>query len=142
YLEKARARANQVAPSRPPSIIRKIDTGNLDVAPEAGVQAPPPNQTGTPVTQPLGTPRVLTPKATPTTWTPEAARARIELQDWHSGYEPGTAEAQSAAGLHRYDGEMSTRLKQLLADPKAALALGLGPTLRAALTSRMGDDKP
>lgn len=75
------------------------------------LEPPPPSG---PTSQPLGTPRVMTLKDTPTSWTPEAARARIENSQWESGLEPGTAEAQGASGLHKYESEMDSRLKYLM----------------------------
>lgn len=58
--------------------------------------------------------KVLTPKETPTSWTPEAARARLEMDDWHSGATPGTPEAQQMSGLHKFDAELKSRFAHQL----------------------------
>lgn len=104
----------------------------------SGSSALAPEPLDIPSTQPLGQPRVMTLKDTPTSWTPEAARARIENGQWESGLEPGSAEAHGASSLHRADAEMSSRLKFLMDNPNAALALGSGGALlREALLSRL-----
>jgi len=66
--------------------------------------------------------KVLTPKETPASWTPEAARARLEANDWHSGAEPGSAEARSAEALHRNDRQMDARYRYGLDNEKGAIA--------------------
>lgn len=81
--------------------------------------------TAQPDMQPLGTPRILTKKATPASWTPEAARARLELNDWHSGAEPGSAEARSAQSMHRYDAETANRYQFMLRNQNGVGAIGL-----------------
>lgn len=90
----------------------------------------PPNVADAPISQALGTPRILTPKATPTSWTPEAARARLELEDWHSGAEPGSIEAHQASTLHREDAALKQRMLYQLANKNGAIAaLASAPAL-------------
>jgi len=105
---------------------------------------PPPNVTSAPVSQPLGQPRVMTLKDTPTTWTPESARARLEMDDWHSGADPGTPEAQRASYQHREDAANKAHWKYLMESRNTALLPGaiLGNELRKALLEQLrgGDE--
>lgn len=69
--------------------------------------------------------KVLTKKATPTSWTPEAARARLEMEDWHSGAEPGSLEAKQAAGLHKFDAELKGRFAHQLQNQNGYGTIGM-----------------
>lgn len=118
-------------------------------APVDAPQMPPPNVADAPVTQPLGQPRVLTKKATPTAWTPEGKQSaserlrstdpRSDVRDWHSGAEAGSAEAKSAAGLHRSDAALADRYKFNLANKNSAWLLALAPATRQAVLEMMAN---
>lgn len=86
--------------------------------------------TPTPTSQPLGTPRVLTRKATPDAWTPEAAASRIEqnaAEKWHSGSESGGPYASRDAASHKADAEMDHWYKYFMDNQKSAMALATMP---------------
>lgn len=62
-------------------------------------------------------------QATPSTerFPPEGGQG-----DWHSGAEPGSAEAKGARALHRDTGEMDALYRLKLSDPLSALLLAIG----------------
>lgn len=106
-----------VAPPQPAQPQGAISpTRQIELLQKFGGTAEPPK------VLPLGQPRIMSLKETPTSWTPEAARARLEFNDWHSGAEPGTPEAQSAQAMHRYDGETASRYKYLLDSPNGSVS--------------------
>lgn len=104
-------------------------TRQMELMQKFGGTAPEPMPSHSPTSQPMGTPRIMTLKETPTSWTPEAARARLEYNDWHSGAEPGSPEAKSAQATHRYEAETQNRYKYLLDSPNGAIS----PTLLAKM---------
>lgn len=104
-------------------------TRQMELLQKFGGTAPEPMPSHELASQPMGTPRVMTLKETPTSWTPEAARARLEFNDWHSGAEPGSPEAKSAQALHRYEAETQSRYKYLLDSPNGSIS----PTLAAKM---------
>lgn len=54
-------------------------------------------------------------------WPPEGGQG-----DWHSGAEPGSAEARSAQALHRDTGELDANYSRKISDPLAALLMAIG----------------
>lgn len=54
-------------------------------------------------------------------WPPEGGQG-----DWHSGAEPGSAEARSAQALHRDTGELDALYSRKINDPLAALLMAIG----------------
>lgn len=77
-----------------------------------------------------------------------AQEPRWTTEDWHSGAEPGSAEAKSAERLHRYDAQTNARYRYLLdspngqIDPALLAKLGLGgasaEALRALIMAKLG----
>lgn len=54
---------------------------------------------------------------------PGDASPSVDATDWHSGAEPGSAEATSAHSLHKATGEMDSAFKAKMNDPLASLLL-------------------
>lgn len=65
----------------------------------------------------------------------------VDASDWHSGAEPGSAEAQSAQSLHKETGAMDTAFKGKMDDPLASLLVTalLGGGSAGTLMSSHGD---
>lgn len=71
---------------------------------------------------------------------PGDASLSVDATDWHSGAEPGSAEAKSAQSLHKATGEMDSSFKAKMDDPLATLLLTalLGGGSASALQSSHG----
>jgi hypothetical protein len=122
----------------------RVDQGSVPNR-TSGSSALAPEPVPMPSGPPLGQPGVLgyktytdnLTKATSTPWAP-SSQFGPNGSNWASGLEAGSPEAAQAAGLHRTLGEMDNRLKFLMDNPNAAVALGLSPALiRQAILSRL-----